>query len=543
MTFGSREFKRLFWFITAPVLAAGLLLGLRQVSGLYSYFERARTVDSALNLVEPLKVESGRLSYLPDGDLVRPVEPLTRDQLTNDYLLAFEELTYSLYTGEQGGLDSYFQEGALADALLATGTSLRSQFIDWDHRVNIHFYAPDGGTLGLTDTYYYAQGVLTEGDLVDVRVAQRKLDVIVTLDNGAWRIHHWRTIQDEEVRFPETRFSGLAKEVKAIRGVNYTPRSAPFNAFWPNFNAAELDADFATASRLGFNTVRFFIPYPAPAGLRQNLPVLLETAERHEVQLIPTLLDGYTQYQLKDLPAVLAYLTSLEAELSHANVLLIDVKNEADSDFKTAGHTRTGAFLSYVLNTVRAQTGKPVTVGLIAPDPALLPYTDVVTLHHYGQPEALASRLAAAEALGKPVLLEEFGFHSWPLKLPDPHSQKEQAWYYDEILTIAADTGWLAWTLYDLPTGNMPGERRVERHLGILKADGSPKPVVSVLQGATAAPLGALDRLVKFRYLLLWVSILTSLMVVAVYRLRYRLRLAGAELKKTLTRDKPSRQQ
>ena len=81
------------------------MLALQSISSLYSYFQRARVVESALNLTQPRRAEAGVLSWQPDARRSpRPMEAFTREALTSDYLLGFEELTYSLFTGEAAGL-------------------------------------------------------------------------------------------------------------------------------------------------------------------------------------------------------------------------------------------------------------------------------------------------------------------------------------------------------------------------------------------------------------------------------------------------------
>ena len=519
MTRRAAQLKRLIWSVLVPAALLVTVVGLQSISSLYSYFQRARVVESALNLTQPRRAEAGVLLWRPDATTsARRMEAFTREAITSDYLLGFEELTYSLFTGDAAGLRSYFQEGALTDAQLAASSPLRSKFVDWDHQLELHFYAPDGATVAFTDTYRYAQGALVGGDLGDVRIAQRRADVVMTLDDGTWRVHHWRVVRDEPASYTPPDFPGLEAQIAQIKGINYTPRSAPFDAFWPNFDAAEVEADFTKAASLGFDTVRFFIPYPTPEGVTPNLPSLLRAAERHDLKLIPTLLDGYTRYALEDLPDVHRYLETLALSLRHPAVLAVDVKNEADRDFEQAGLARTRTFLSHILNVTRQLSGKPVLVGLIEPDPVLARSADVISVHHYGPEEALPERLERARAFGKPVLLEEFGFHSWRLKLPDPHSEAEQAWYYQQVLDITEtyDAGWLAWTLYDLPEGTMPGGRTVERHLGILHADGEKKPAADAVAGVRQSPPTLVERLNKnsllFAVLAAGVALLGSLL-------------------------------
>jgi hypothetical protein len=281
MTLPVALLKRLIWYIGVPLAALLLTVGLQSIASLYGYFERARVIDSALHILEPRRADGIRLSYLPDAkNLPRPMEPFTREAITNDYLLSFEELTYSLLSGDRQGLKSYFQEAALADMLLVS-SALPAEFIDWGHTLKLTFYAPDGGTVAFTDTFRYAQGVIQGNDLTDLRIAERTIDVIFQLDDGNWRIHHWRVLEDTPLTFPAPGFPELAFSVANIRGVNYIPRSARLNNFWTHFNPAEIEADFATTRSLGLNTVRFFIPYPAPEHLEKNLATVLELAQRH----------------------------------------------------------------------------------------------------------------------------------------------------------------------------------------------------------------------------------------------------------------------
>ena len=469
-------------------------------------------MDNALHLIEPRRAESGYLSWLPDNPGPRELELLTKENISKYYLLAFEELTYSLLTGDGTGLSSYFQEGALDDALLVASAPIRSQFVDWDHQIKLLFYSPDGATVSFTDTYKYAQGVLQENDLTDIRIAQRQVDTVMTLDDGNWRIHHWRVLDDTTISYPSIDFGNLYDTFSKIRGINYIARNAPFNLLWPNFDPIEVNEDFATIAQLDFNTLRFFIAYPLPAELEENLPILLDTAEKHQLKVIPTLLDTYTRYRLEDLPDVQNYLEGLSAWLVHPAVLAIDVKNEADSDFEAAGYNRSHEFLSHALALTRYLTRKPVLVGLINTDEFIAQQADAISLHHYGPAEDLSARIKEARVLNKPILLEEFGFHSWLFKYPDPHSEAEQAWYYQQILDTTKNNkvGWLAWTLYDLPYGKMPGGREVERHLGILNSNGHSKPVVKVIKGITPTRPSLFNRFSKYYlvYLLLSVAIL-----------------------------------
>ena len=71
--------------------------------------------------------------------------------------------------------------------------------------------------------------------------------------------------------------------------------------------------------------------------------------------------------------------------------------------------------------------------------------------------------------------------------------------------------GFMAWTLHDFPEGSMPDSRQVERHLGLVRSDGSLKPAARVLIGEAAPPATILDWLQKLSALK---SFLPALLIV-----------------------------
>jgi hypothetical protein len=389
-------------------------------------------------------------------------------------------------------LRSYFQRGALEDARLAART--RSVQADWGHELTLRFYAPDGATVAFTDAAWV--GFELEGR---VQVRRQIMDVVMRLDDGNWRVHHWRVISRSAPDVAVRSDPRLRETLSMLRGVNYVGWTQPFNAFWERFDAEEVRSSLRLAAGLRLNSLRVFVPYPAPNNIEAHLETLLRLAAEQRLRVIVTLLDGYTRYALEDLPGIHASLERLLPALRHAAVLAVDVKNEAERDAPRAGWERIRSVLGFVASWVRSEARKPVTAGLSDPDAGLSRALDFVTVHHYGALSDLEPRLKAASRFGKPVLLEEIGFHTQPTKLPDPHTEAEQARYIAGVLEVArrAGVGVLIWNLHDFASGAMPGGREVERHLGLTRADGSLKQVGSVLLGEAPPPPNPLERLEK----------------------------------------------
>jgi len=503
---------RLKLLVWAALLLLGsllALLGLRGLGELFRTAQQASTLEQALNLIEPRRAAPGRLEWLPDDPTPRPLEPFRRDEITSDYLLAHEELSHTHFTGETTGLRSYFQSGALEDALLM-GQGPSGVMVDWKHRLRLHFYAPDGATVAFSDTYWYAQ-VSRQSP---ARLAERTLEVVMQLDDGNWRIHHWRLLQERPL---PARL--LPVSTAGVRGVNYQPRSHPFDLFGPGYEPREVLSDMRIGRMLGLGTWRVFVPYPPLPGYRQRLESFLSLAQAQQVRVVVTLLDGYTRYRFEDFPKVFAHLEELAPLLRHPAVWLVDAKNEPDRDYARAGQELVIEFLRAWSRALRYYSAKPITVGFIEPHPALVPELEVLSFHHYGTPAQLERRIEGFMKHQKPLLLEEFGFHTRRNKLPDPHSELEQAHHYQQVLQLTHryNLGWLAWTLYDFDRGAMPGGRAVERHLGLLRADGTPKPVVQVLAGQPAPPLGWSERLGK--WLVFWPLLLLGMGLLLGWRL------------------------
>lgn len=492
---------RLKLLVWAGLLLLGsllVMLGLRGLGELFRVAQRANTLEQALNLIEPRRADPGRLEWLPDDPTPRPLETFRRDEITSDYLLAHEELSHAHFTGETTGLRSYFQSGALEDALLM-GQGPRGTAVDWKHRLKLHFYAPDGATVAFSDTYWY----VLASDQYATRLAERTLEVVMQLDDGNWRIHHWRLLAERPL---SARL--LPVTTAGVRGVNYQPRSHPFDLFGPDYEPREVISDMHISHMLGLSTLRVFVPYPPPPGYRQRLEDFLNLAQAQQMKVIVTLLDSYTRYRFEDFPSIFVHLEELAPLLRHPAVWLIDIKNEPDRDYARADERLVVEFLRAWSRAVRYYSSKPITVGFIEPHPNLVPEVEVVSFHHYGTPAELLRRIEGLAKYQKPLLLEEFGFHTQRNKLPDPHTELEQAHYYQQVLKIARShsLGWLAWTLYDFDRGTMPGGRAVEKHLGLLRADSTPKPVVQVLAGQPAPPLGWAERLGK--WLVFWPGLL-----------------------------------
>jgi hypothetical protein len=509
MTLIARGLRRAVpWLLAACVV----LIAVLAVRFVLPRFAAAAQVEAALKTLQLKRAAPGLWDWrADDAGQPRALEALRREEITAQYRAALQELGFATQSGDASGLKTYFQGAALTDARLVAKT--RSVQADWGHALQLRFYAPDGATVAFTDSAWVAFSAQAE-----TGIRRQSMDVVLRLDDGNWRVHHWRVISRAAPAFEPLRDPGLGARLAARRGVNYVGRKNPFNAFWDHFDATETRASLRTVLSLNLNTIRVFVPYPTPPSLETHLKTLLDQAQSAGLAVIVTLLDGYTHYALADLPGIHAAISRLLPLLNHTAVLAVDVKNEAERDAPVAGWNNIRAMLSFVAGWVRSKTAKPVTAGLSNPDAVLSAALDFVTVHHYGAVAGLKQRLEAAKGFGKPVLLEETGFHTQLSKLPDPHTEGDAARYIAGVLEVSrqARVGVLIWNLHDFaPNTTVPGGREVERHLGLLRVDGALKPSALVLDGSLPPPEGTLERFSKFVALkaLWWLLIPIGLLI------------------------------
>ena len=463
-------------------------------------FTRAAQAEQALASLKIKQTASGvwrwQQSQTP---MPRRLESIRREEITNHYQSALNEIGYATQSSDPSGLRTYFEESALEDALLAAGSvSLQA---NWGHDLRLRFYAPDGATVAFTDSAWV--GFIWQDNF---EIRYQVMDVVMRLSDGNWRIVHWRILQRS---IPKLERNSLLSPnaLSGLRGVNYVGRLHPFGAFWDNWNAEDVRSSFRLAKAIKLPVIRFFIPYPTPESVYVHLPEMLAIAKSLGIRLMPTLLDSYTDYRLEDLPNIHASIERLLPMLRDLSIFAIDLKNEAERDAPKASWRNIRGVLGYLAIWLQQKTKKPITAGLSDPDVILARSLDFVTVHHYGSLAQLETRLIAAKTTGKPVLLQEFGFHTQINKLPDPHTEAEQAEFFSKVLALCRQqgVGWMAWNLHDFTAGSMPNNRVVERFLGLVRANGSLKPSVSVLLGNPPETVSWFDRFLKLQALLsLW---------------------------------------
>jgi endo-1,4-beta-mannosidase len=305
---------------------------------------------------------------------------------------------------------------------------------------------------------------------------------------------------------------------------------------------------------LGLDSVRVFVPFHDFGGeipkeeKLLKLERLLDLANEQKLRVVITLFDGRVDHRPARWPGDEFHLQTVIARLrSHPALAMWDVKNQPELDDGVyASKLEVRAWLAHMISTVRSlDPNTPITIGWAtaenAADRGMSELVDVVSFHWYQPIKGLrtAIKTVRATALGRPIVISEYGLPTWNSMFPGGHTEPEQAAYYADLLTIAAAEGVnsaMAWTLHDLKfardESKLPWNVGPQTNLGILRADGSPKPAAATLKpGANldAVPrMGLMNRWDKTFWKLIFfaiVAMLTSVFSVSGLRRRRRKRL------------------
>ena len=286
-----------------------------------------------------------------------------------------------------------------------------------------------------------------------------------------------------------------------IVGLNYYPTSASWAAFWEKFPRAEIEADLKNAKALNVTSLRIFLnhAYFDAADTREDalskLETFLDMCEGEGLSVLITLFDLRPDYTLVNWEADITHIDAILSRVAtHKAVLGIDLKNQADLDFDNWGQGRVEAWLTLMARHIQTHYPQlPVTTGWSRFETAtrLIDVFDFVTYHEYENPKGFEARLRVVkQAAGeKPVLITELGSTIWHPPFIKSIRENKQATRLDRQLTQADQSnGVFVWTLNDFEhvsrdvVGPLPWRRAQQKHFGLIRKDGTPRPAADILK-------------------------------------------------------------
>lgn len=313
-----------------------------------------------------------------------------------------------------------------------------------------------------------------------------------TLTQRGWVQTTSETLSESPASFSSS--AQIKKEKYA--GLNYYPHTAPWDEFWTEFPGDEIQTDLDFMEKLGANSLRIFVnhAYFTDGTTRDDglakLDTFLNWSATRNIKVIVTLFDLRADYRLTNWSLDSAHVRQVVDKIGdHVALLAIDLKNQADLDFEHAGQEHVEAWLTAMMDSIRAENSSvPVTIGWSDAKHATLlaKRVNIISYHDYRSVDGANKRLAQvkaevnAAAPNKPVFLTEIGKSRWR---PVGENFKKQGRRMETQLKQLADAdGIFVWTLHDFEhvgtniVGHRPWRRAQQKLFGIATKDNSLLP-------------------------------------------------------------------
>lgn len=276
----------------------------------------------------------------------------------------------------------------------------------------------------------------------------------------------------------------------SFRGINYYPQNTPWEAFWPQYDAQIIQTDLQRIQALGFDTVRIFVYYDDFGGAQVNtamkakLQNFLNQAQQQNLKVVVTLFDQYQDYQ--NLAAAQAHVKGLTQNLgAHPAIAAWDLKNESDRDRQAHGDEVINTWIYTLTETLHQLVNQPITASYARAENmgSEVEVLDYLTFHYYDDERQFGKTVDQLKAKfpNHPVVLGEFGYHTWEAHPSDPHPKAHQYNYFQAILAAAQThqvQGIMAWSLYDYPVienSTFLNTLSHEQNMGLLDLAGEKK--------------------------------------------------------------------
>jgi hypothetical protein len=329
--------------------------------------------------------------------------------------------------------------------------------------------------------------------------------------SGSSSIQSSTTASDGEAVIFGTSPTSIAQTIQRYKEINYFPSDHAWANMWSDFDATEINSDFAAIQKLGGNVVRIIIdPYvfgwATPTATEQaNLAQVFTMASAHDLKVHLTLFDEFGNYtETADSDAwINAVLTPYRNDPRLAYVELQNEIQPSDAAAMT--------WMQHEIPVIRAAIGSvPVTVSVTNSDTGsgeqqtvaqtlalLIPYLkntpiDFYDIHYYGIPGAALNvfKQAFAEAGTTPVYVGETGASSWDGATSSGVMQESTQDLTVRMMEWAALKAGLPpaapWILQDFPPGNVINEAasavNTQNFFGLLRTDGTYKPLATSIQ-------------------------------------------------------------
>ncbi|GLX99852.1 MULTISPECIES: hypothetical protein [Actinoplanes] len=444
-------------------------------------------------------------------DGLRDFEPATRVLIEAAYVRAWAALGRYQSTGDTSPVISSFT-GSARDAVLALP---RGSAATWGvgHRLELIFYALDGGTVGIRDTAADIVRSAVSGGSATVTDARETYQVVLVKQEGTWLVQQFRRTGTGDPAvvgaggeggisvLPGSAKPGTALAVPQLTGASL------FLDVTANLDETAVNAQLTAARDLGLDTVRLPLSYPDLGADTPDEDVLkrvrrfLDLAAAQRLRVVPALFAGLDTPTPDLWVATDMHLRAVVAALGdHASIVLWDLADRLTADEPgTSADVQARAWVLHTVTLMREiAPAAPITVtwpdAEWAGNATMNSLLDVVSLTWSGDRAQLPAALSAVAraAAGRPVMLSRYGIDTYNSVFPGGHTEREQAYDLAQTRLIAGRNN-LRGAIFaalrdgdtDQETGLLPWRSGAARAGGLLRDDGTRK-VAAGLAGASS---------------------------------------------------------
>lgn len=439
----------------------------------------------------------------------RVVNDYMRSELEKAYIEAWYVANMSLANKDDSHLEDYFAGKALEwiKEEVNDSSDYTIHQTELNHNLQLNHFTLDNQLAAFSDeSVNLVRRVLdSEGKLVYEEESTSDYQIVMVLDDGRWRIRHLvkKIKQKDKQEDQLANDQRMLAKLEMMKGVNYYPASTPWFDFWENYSPDTTKQDLSLAKSLGFNTVRIFLQYSVFGEedvrevMLQKLESFLNVAKDKKIKVIVTLFDFPKSYDLINYTSTDRHLESILTKFKdHKAILAWDIKNEPDLDFNNYGKQVVKDWLSFAISRAREyDPNHLMTIGWSDAKDAhhLVDEVDFVSFHYYKKAEDLSLTIKQLKdkCKGKKLVLGEFGQTSLRSALTLYNkSEEKQIEYYERVLETLEEekVSYVCWGLHDFndaPTevfGLKPWIRGPQKYFGLIRNDGTPKPVASLFK-------------------------------------------------------------
>ncbi len=505
------------------IIFAGFIIIVTYAIGrVLTFYQTGTEPGDAMNMNPKLMLEhTPDVTWLPQHPRVQEnlgVNKFLLKEVASSYLNSWYLANISIKNGEPIALKDYYSKEprtVLAGLVSDMAPEYQVYRIDLNHTMRMTWMAPDLQICAFEDRGVPIIKRMIDPETQDILSEEHTImdiDVVMTLEDGNWRIRHMvaQRIEEQDTAYqPPLRETGRITAIDQVKGINYYPAETPWHDFWSNFNDTTLHRDFHVMDSLGFNTARIFIPFEEFGKGNVNLKLvdrlveLLDIAEAHDVDVIVTLFDFLYDFSLNNYSAIDRHIDVIaEAIKDHPALLAWDIKNEPDLDYFHYGQDRVERWLRFVLHRLDEYDPDTYkTIGWLDPtqSPEFHDYVDFVSYHFYEDPTTIFDKMDQVRSTidgPKSVMIEEFGRPTYNL-LIKKSTDEDQAEYYQTVMSAISQmegVSFALWTLYDFTNvpnqvvGALPWKKIPQKGYGIMKNDTLGKPALEVIRPYLLSP-------------------------------------------------------